>query len=41
LRNTPLAAEPVPYYRYRDNMPLDPPESDLADSHHRRARHDD
>jgi choline dehydrogenase len=25
LGNTPLAAEPVPYYRYRDNMPLYPP----------------
>jgi choline dehydrogenase len=25
LGNTPLAAEPVPYYRYRDHMPLYPP----------------
>ncbi|MDX6324832.1 MAG: choline dehydrogenase [Nocardioidaceae bacterium] len=25
LGNTPLAAEPVPYYRHRDNMPLYPP----------------
>ena len=25
LGNTLLAAEDVPYYRYRDNMPLHPP----------------
>ena len=25
LENTPLPAEPVPYYRYRDGMPLYPP----------------
>jgi choline dehydrogenase len=33
LRNTPLAPEPVPYYRYRDHMPLDPPASELAEPH--------
>jgi choline dehydrogenase len=27
LGNTPLPPEKVPYYRYRDNMPLDPPAS--------------
>ncbi len=27
LGNTPLPAEEVPYYRYRDNMPLNPPTS--------------
>ena len=26
LGNTPLPAEAVPYYRYRDNMPLSPDE---------------
>jgi choline dehydrogenase len=25
LENTPLVAEDVPYYRYRDNTPLYPP----------------
>jgi choline dehydrogenase len=25
LGNTPLPAADVPYYRYRDSMPLDPP----------------
>jgi choline dehydrogenase len=33
LHNTPLAAEPVPYYRYRDDMPLDPPPVDVAEAH--------
>jgi choline dehydrogenase len=27
LHNTPLPARDVPYYRFRDNMPLDPPSS--------------
>jgi choline dehydrogenase len=30
LGNTPLPAENVPYYRYRDGMPLDPPMSSAA-----------
>jgi choline dehydrogenase len=30
LGNTPLPAAEVPYYRYRDNMPLDPPSSRAA-----------
>jgi choline dehydrogenase len=30
LGNTPLAAADVPYYRYRDNMPLQPPASHVG-----------
>jgi choline dehydrogenase len=37
LRNTPLPAEPVVYYRYRDKMPLDPPAHDLAEPHPRKG----
>jgi choline dehydrogenase len=37
LSNTPLAAADVPYYRYRDNMPLTPPSARVSQESERQS----